>query len=77
MRSISATKRDIDTPFGIAVGDEAIRQRVGQRLRLFKGEDPSNPDLGVDYFGKIFGKRNRLVAIKEIDRAVRSVQGVF
>ena len=77
MRSISATVRDIDTPFAIAVDDEAIRQRVGQRLRLFKGEDPLQPDLGTDWFGKIFGKRNRSDALREIDRSVRSVRGVF
>ena len=77
MRTIAATVRDVDTPFDISVDDEAIRQRVGQRLRLFKGEDPLQPELGTDWFGKIFGKRNSAEALKEIDRSVRSVRGVF
>ena len=76
MRTISAPERDLDSQFLIVDRNEVIRQRVQQRLRLFKGEYEKDPELGVDYFGKIFGKRDRFVALKEIERYIRSVEGV-
>ena len=76
MSTISARGNDIDEVFNVVSGNEAVRQRIYQRLRLFKGEDPDNPNLGVDYFGKIFGKRDRTAAVQEIERAVLSVEGV-
>ena len=76
MTTLAAPNTDLLSQFVENNPNEVIRQRVQQRLRLIKGEYSGNPNLGVDYFGKIFGKRDRLVALKEIERNILSVDGV-
>lgn len=76
-RTISAGV-DLAGGFVVAAGLEAVRQRVAQRLRLYRGEAFLNADAGIPYVGDIVGQRlPNTLAAAIIAAQIRSVPGVL
>lgn len=76
-RTISAGDTDLSTVFGVASDIEAVRQRVRQRLLLYRGESFLDAETGVPYTGDILGRRlPNVLASAIIADQVRGVTGV-
>ncbi|MYD94836.1 MAG: hypothetical protein F4Y02_14350 [Chloroflexi bacterium] len=75
-RTLSAGD-DLAPGFAVADGTEAVRQRVVQRLRLFRGEAFTDADAGVPYIPDLLGARLPSALAASIVRSVLlSVDGV-
>ena len=77
MRTLSAESGDLLPTFGVAIDDDAVRQRVAQRLRLWLGEWYLDTGLGVPYLDDILrGDEYVSVARNIIRAAAAEVNGV-
>ncbi|MCY3784561.1 MAG: hypothetical protein OXG79_12375 [Chloroflexi bacterium] len=77
-RTIAAADSDIATGFAVADGIEAVRQRVLQRLRLFRGESFLDAEAGVPYLTDLLGERlPSALAGSIIADQIRDVPGVL
>ena len=76
-RTIAASDTDLADLFGVADGIEAVRQRVRQRLLLYRGESFLDAESGIPYLQGILGERlPRALAAVLIADEIRKVAGV-
>jgi len=76
-RTIS-TGDDLAAGFAVVDGLEAVRQRVLQRLRLFRGESFLDAEAGVPYLTDLIGERlPSALAGSIIADQIREVPGVL
>ena len=76
-RTISAGDTDLAEVFGVASDIEAVRQRVRQRLLLYRGESFLDASTGVPYTSDLLGRRlPNVLASAIIADQVRGVTGV-
>jgi hypothetical protein len=57
-------------------GQDAIRQRLANQLRMVRGEWFLDANAGTDYYNEIFGKKPFIQIDNELTRAILSVDGV-
>ena len=70
---------DLDVTEGalsLVEGDEALAQRIAQRLRLVRGEWFLAYLDGTDYYGQIFGKKPQVTIDAEFVRVITTTPGV-
>ena len=76
-RTISADD-DLAAGFTVVDGLESVRQRIRQRLRLFRGEDYRAFGTGTPYYGELLSTRlPPAVAGQVIADEIRGVQDVL
>ncbi len=62
---------------GTVSGQECMATRVSTALKTFRGESLYDPDYGVDYFARIFGKQTAASILAEFTRAILAIPGVI
>ena len=68
---------DLVVPLRYVTGLDAVAQGIRVRVRLIKGEWFRDPDLGVDWYGKILGQKYDASRVQsEIRRAISATPGV-
>ena len=75
--TIDAPENDLGEGFEVIGGRESVRQRVLQRLLLFRGEWFLDTRAGVPYFDEIFTRpANVSIATSLLTSEIRAVEGV-
>lgn len=62
--------------FSFAFGEEALRQRVSQRLQCVLGEWLLDRGIGTDYFNRVLGIKPFDLRIQELERSALTVENV-
>ena len=75
MRTLGASGGDFN--FTVAEGIEAIRLRIVELLRFWRGEWFLDTSRGIPYLPSLLGRRGSLVLLRQVITAnIRSVEGV-
>ena len=77
MTTLNAPNGDLDSQFGVAIGQVATVQMVVQHLRIRYGEYFARPDYGLPVLQNIVGQEDEAIVVEIVRRSVLEVPDVI
>ena len=77
MTTLNAPNGDLDSQFGVAIGQVATVQMVVQHLRIRYGEYFARPAYGLPVLQNIVGQEDEAIVVEIVRRSVLEVPDVI